>query len=81
MRYKKGVLVTSPPDLLYFEDVNGDGKADTREVVLTGFAKTNPQQRGQSPGLRPRQLDLPGALGRDPSRSSTATCSATRART
>ncbi len=49
MRYKKGLLVTSPPDLLYFEDVNGDGKADTREVVLTGFAKTNPQHAVNHP--------------------------------
>lgn len=49
MRYKKGILVTSPPDLLYFEDVNGDGKADTREVVLTGFAKTNPQHAVNHP--------------------------------
>jgi len=49
MRYKKGILVTSPPDLIYFEDVNGDGKADTREVVLTGFAKTNPQHAVNHP--------------------------------
>jgi putative membrane-bound dehydrogenase-like protein len=49
MRYKKGLLVTSPPDLLYFEDVNGDGKADTREVVLTGFARTNPQHAVNHP--------------------------------
>lgn len=49
MRYGKGVLVTSPPDLVYFEDVNGDGKADTREVVLTGFAKTNPQHAVNHP--------------------------------
>lgn len=49
MRYKKGILVTSPPDLIYFEDVNGDGKADIREVVLTGFAKTNPQHAVNHP--------------------------------
>lgn len=49
MRYGKGVLVTSPPDLLYFEDVDDDGKADTREVVLTGFAKTNPQHAVNHP--------------------------------
>ena len=49
MRYKKGLLVTSPPDLLYFEDVDGDGKADRREVVLTGFAKTNPQHAVNHP--------------------------------
>jgi putative membrane-bound dehydrogenase-like protein len=49
MRYKKGILVTSPPDLIYFEDVNGDGRADTREVVLTGFARTNPQHAVNHP--------------------------------
>jgi putative membrane-bound dehydrogenase-like protein len=49
MRYKRGVLVTSPPDLLYLEDTNGDGKADLREVVLTGFARTNPQHAVNHP--------------------------------
>ncbi len=49
MRYKRGILVTSPPDLLYFEDMNGDGKADHREVVLTGFARTNPQHAVNHP--------------------------------
>ena len=49
MRHKRGVLVTSPPDLLYFEDVNGDGRADVREVVLTGFARTNPQHAVNHP--------------------------------
>src|SRR5204862_6906323 len=32
-----GVYVGSPPDLLYLKDTNGDGKADVRRVVLTGF--------------------------------------------
>ncbi len=49
MRHKRGILVTSPPDLLYFEDLNGDGKADVREVVLTGFARTNPQHGANHP--------------------------------
>ncbi len=49
MRYGKGILVTSPPDLIYFEDEDGDGKADRREVVLTGFAKTNPQHAVNHP--------------------------------
>jgi putative membrane-bound dehydrogenase-like protein len=49
MRYKRGILVTSPPDLLYLEDTNGDGKADLREVVLTGFARTNPQHAVNHP--------------------------------
>jgi hypothetical protein len=29
--------VTAPPDVLFLKDTNGDGKADVREVVLTGF--------------------------------------------
>ena len=33
-----GVFVGSTPDLLYARDTDGDGKADVREVVFTGFA-------------------------------------------
>ncbi len=43
MPWKGGVLVTTAPDVVYFADTNGDGRADVRRVVLTGFAKTNPQ--------------------------------------
>ena len=49
MRWKKGVLVTDAPDVLYFEDANGDGTAEIRRVVLTGFAFTNPQHTINSP--------------------------------
>ncbi len=49
MRWKKGVLVTDAPDVLYLEDTNGDGKADVRKPVLTGFALTNPQHTVNSP--------------------------------
>ncbi len=45
MPWKDGVLVTNAPDIIYFEDTTGDGRADVREVVLTGFAATNPQLR------------------------------------
>ena len=45
MAWRDGVLVTSAPDILYMADTDGDGRADVREVVLTGFAKTNPQLR------------------------------------
>lgn len=34
-----GVFVGDAPDLLYLKDTNGDGKADLRWVVLTGFGK------------------------------------------
>src|SRR5262249_46072845 len=41
--------VTDAPDVLYFEDTDGDGKADIRKVVLTGFAFTNPQHTVNNP--------------------------------
>lgn len=43
MRWKKGILVTDAPDVWYLEDTNGDGKADIKKKVLTGFPLTNPQ--------------------------------------
>ncbi|MHC4404951.1 MAG: PVC-type heme-binding CxxCH protein, partial [Planctomycetota bacterium] len=32
-----GVFVAAAPDVLYCKDTDGDGKADLREVVVTGF--------------------------------------------
>jgi len=49
MRWKKGVLVTAAPDLLYLEDTDDDGRADVRTVVITGFAFTNPQHMVNGP--------------------------------
>lgn len=49
MRWKEGILVTDAPDVWYFEDTDGDGKADVRRVVLTGFAFSNPQHTVSSP--------------------------------
>jgi putative membrane-bound dehydrogenase-like protein len=43
--YRNGVFVTSAPDILLLTDTNGDGKADKREVVLTGFNPGNQQLR------------------------------------
>ena len=34
MRWKKGVLVTAAPDILYFEDSDGDGRANVTMVDL-----------------------------------------------
>lgn len=51
MRWKKGVLVTDAPNVLYFEDSTGDGKADVKDTVLTGFALSNPQHNLNSPVL------------------------------
>ncbi|HLV00734.1 MAG TPA: PVC-type heme-binding CxxCH protein, partial [Acidobacteriota bacterium] len=35
--WKGGLIVTSAPDILYLKDTDGDGKADQREVLFTGF--------------------------------------------
>lgn len=51
LRWKKGVLVTDPPHVYYLEDSDGDGKADIKEIVLTGFAVSNPQHNVNSPRL------------------------------
>mgnify|MGYP001595063637 CR=1 FL=1 len=45
MRWRRGLLVACAPDILYLEDTDGDGRADVRRVVLTGFAAGNPQLR------------------------------------
>ncbi len=49
MRWKKGILVTDAPNVWYFEDTKGDGVADIRKLVLTGFAVTNPQHTVNNP--------------------------------
>jgi putative membrane-bound dehydrogenase-like protein len=41
----KGVIITCAPDILYAEDTNGDGKADKRIVLFTGFREGNQQHR------------------------------------
>ena len=53
MPWKKGFFVTDAPDVIYFEDVDGDGVADKREVVLTGFFtnSSSEQLRVASPVL------------------------------
>lgn len=51
MRWKKGILVTDPPNVLYLEDIDGDGKADERDTLLTGFAMSNPQHNFNNPIL------------------------------
>lgn len=37
--YHGGIFVGATPDILYLKDTNGDGKADEREVVFTGFGE------------------------------------------
>ncbi|HMC66660.1 MAG TPA: PVC-type heme-binding CxxCH protein, partial [Gemmataceae bacterium] len=40
-----GVLVTSAPNIWFFKDTDGDGKADEKRVILTGFHTGNQQLR------------------------------------
>ncbi len=40
-----GVLVTAAPDILFLRDADGDGVADERRVILTGFVEGNQQLR------------------------------------
>ncbi len=48
MPWRKGVLVTAAPELFYAEDVDGDGRADRREVLFRGFMEGNQQLRVNS---------------------------------
>lgn len=41
--YDDGVFALAPPHLYYFKDASGDGVADTREIVFTGFSRYNVQ--------------------------------------
>ncbi len=43
--YGKGVIVTCAPEIFYAEDTRGDGKADKKVVLFTGFIEGNPQHR------------------------------------
>ena len=41
--WRGGVLVTQPPDVLFLRDDDGDGTADTREALFSGFPVANTQ--------------------------------------
>ena len=43
--WKKGVLVTAAPQILYLEDSDGDGVSDARHVLFEGFQAGNQQLR------------------------------------
>jgi putative membrane-bound dehydrogenase-like protein len=43
--WKNGVLVSAAPDIFFAADTDGDGKADQREVLYTGFVQGNQQHR------------------------------------
>ncbi|MCA9189956.1 MAG: polysaccharide deacetylase family protein, partial [Planctomycetales bacterium] len=55
--WRKGVIVSGAPEILYAEDTDGDQVADRRETLYRGFSKSNPQHRVN--GLR---LGLDGWL-------------------
>jgi len=44
MPWKGGLFVTCAPDLLYLKDTDGDGRADLRQVVFTGFSTSGSTQ-------------------------------------
>ena len=54
MAWDGGVFVTMAPDLLYLKDTTGDGIADERRIVLTGFNSNRTAQiRFSHPTLGP----------------------------
>ncbi|MFN5322306.1 MAG: neutral/alkaline non-lysosomal ceramidase N-terminal domain-containing protein [Planctomycetota bacterium] len=46
--WRDGVLVCDAPDILFAADRDGDGRAEVREVVWSGFATHNPHARVNS---------------------------------
>lgn len=46
--WREGVFISTAPDLYWAVDEDGDGRADQRQVVLTGFAEGNQQHRVNS---------------------------------
>src|SRR4051812_42083100 len=49
MPWRKGILITAAPALLYAEDTNGDGKADVVKPLFSGFGEGNQQHRVNGP--------------------------------
>lgn len=47
--WKQGLIVTAAPDVLFLADRDGDGVAEEKRVLLTGFAEGNQQLRVNSP--------------------------------
>ena len=45
MPWRDGVLVSAAPDVFYAADTDGDGKADLKRVLFTGFREGNQQHR------------------------------------
>ncbi len=47
--WKGGLIVCSAPDILFMKDTDGDGRADLRKVLYTGFPLVNPEGRITNP--------------------------------
>ncbi|QDT09657.1 PVC-type heme-binding CxxCH protein [Planctomycetes bacterium K23_9] len=45
LAWGQGILVTAAPQIVYLEDRSGDGKADVRKVLYSGFLEGNQQLR------------------------------------
>jgi putative membrane-bound dehydrogenase-like protein len=60
-----GVLVTCPPEIIFLKDTDGDGRADVREVLFSGFTLgvTDSNVNGLRWGLDNRVHGLNGGNG------------------
>ena len=56
--YDGGVFIAVAPDILYAKDTNGDGVADVKKVMFTGFGTAERPGAAQRPALGARRLDL-----------------------
>ena len=45
LSWGSGILITAAPEIMYLEDSTGDGKADVRRVLYSGFLEGNQQLR------------------------------------
>ena len=45
LTWRDGVLITAAPEILFLRDTDGDGKCDSREVLLQGLNEGNQQLR------------------------------------
>lgn len=43
--WRDGVIVTAAPEILFLRDTDGDGRADKKEVLFSGFLEGNQQLR------------------------------------
>ena len=58
--YDGGVFIAVAPDILYAKDTSGDGVADVKKVMFTGFGTENVQGLVNGLLLGPGRLDLRG---------------------